>query len=149
GDAVAPASHGELQLSQVRRRLEPAYEPLVPHHLPLETGEVLALSRSPRSEELSQPVLAPELVPVAVVRDPEVAHSAPDGRGQHDHVKRRREGTPREPRRDQDSHRFRLAYVPTSWAVPRMCPCIAASTSFFWAAGRGCSVTSSAYNLKK
>src|SRR4029077_4264455 len=106
------------------------------------------LGRFPGSEELRQRVLAGQLVPVAGGCEPEVAHKPPDGCGQHDHVKRRREGPPGEPARDQDSHRFRLAYVPTSWAVPRMCPCIAASTSFFWAAGRGCSVTSSAYKLK-
>ena len=66
-----------------------------------------------------------------------------------DDVKRRREGEPSEGSSDQRAQRFRLAYVPTSCAIASVCPCIAASRSFFWAAERSCKVTSSAYSLKK
>src|SRR3989440_6543638 len=69
------------------RRLQPAYEQRVPHHLAFETGEILALRRPARTEQLRERVLTGELVPMAVVFAPEVAHHAPHGRGQHDDVK--------------------------------------------------------------
>src|SRR5207302_1089383 len=87
----------------------PRPPPRVPHHLPFETGEILALRRPARAEQLRERVLARELVPVAVVLDPEVAHHATHGRGQHDDVKRRRERDTREYDGERQSHRFRRA----------------------------------------
>src|SRR5207237_5318320 len=60
GDAVARPGHRELQLFQISRRLQPAYEERVPHHLTFETGEILALRRPARAVMLRESGLACE-----------------------------------------------------------------------------------------
>src|SRR5947208_14941313 len=130
---------------------EPADEQGVTRHVPDEAAEVLPLGRLSGAEQLRQGVLVGHLVPMAIVFDPEGAHEAAEAGGQDDHSNRR--GAPKnrthQPQRDQDSPRFCLAYVPISCAVPSTWPCMAASTSFFWAPALSFSGASSACNLKK
>src|SRR6267143_3498361 len=139
---------------------EAANEQRVARYVPYETAEVFPLGRLAGAEQLGQRILVGQLIPMTVVLDPERAHEAASLSGEDDDVKHRGAGSrerdpPLQPDHrdrhegDQHSHRFALAYVPMSWAEPSTCPCIAASTSFFWAPALSSSRVSSAYSLKK
>ncbi len=118
-DTVTVSCHRELQLFQGRRRLEPADEQRVALHLPSEAAQVFALGGFPRAEQLGQGVLAGELVPVAVVLDPDGAHEPSqlgreDDAGEHRRARRasrqrllsaRGQGRGRE-QGERDPHRF-------------------------------------------
>src|SRR5712691_10167860 len=142
--AVAVPRNRELQLFQMLRLHEPADEQGVARYLPHETAEVLPLRRLSGAEQLGQRVLVGQLVPMAVVFNPERAHEAPQVGGEGDDGERRgpwlRVGRYRSPlpapeqgahqrQRNQDPHRFDLPYVPMSCAEPRTWPSIAASKS--------------------
>src|SRR5438093_3913574 len=153
------AGNGELQLFQMFGVHEPAYEQRVTGHVAHQAAEVLPLRRLSGAEQLRQGVLVGELVPMSVVFDPEGAHEAAGlGREDDDAKQRRAVSGERYPhfishRERQEGehrlHRFCLAYVPISCVVPSTWPCIAASTSFFWAPALRLSRASRAYSLKK
>src|SRR6266566_7040042 len=112
-------------------------------------SQILELRRPPRAEQLSERVLAGELVPVPVVRHPHGAHHAAELGREHDHPERWDQRHPGEQRSAEPSHRFCLAYVPTSCAAPSTWPFIAASTSGLSAPALSFRAASSAYSLKK
>src|SRR5439155_12386192 len=137
---------------QVLRVHQATDEQRVARHVPHEAAEILPLRGLSGAEQLRQGVLVGELVPMSVVFDPEGAHEAARLGGEDDDGDLRLPAPKHrsdQPQRHQDSHRFDLAYVPMSCAVASTWPCIAASTSFFWAPALSFSGASSAYNLKK
>src|SRR5882762_66485 len=149
---LAVAGNGELQLLQMLGVNELAHEQRVTRHVPHEAAEVLPLRRLSGAEQLGQGVLVGQLVPMAVVCNPESAHQAAGLGGQDDDGERG--GTApkhrtHHPQRHQESHRFDLAYVPMSCAVASTWPSMAASTSFFCAPALSFRGASSAYSLKK
>src|SRR5256885_4763183 len=151
---LAVACYRELQLLQMLGVRDPADEQRVTRHLAHQAAEVLALRRLSGAEQLRQGVLVGQLVPMAVVFDPEGAHEAAGLGGEDDDGELGRplpapKNRSDQPQRDQHPHRFCLAYVPTSCAVASTWPWSAASTSFFCAPALSFSGASSAYSLKK
>ncbi len=131
---------------------QPADEQRVTDDVPHEAAEILELRRLAGAEQLRQGVLVGQLVPMTVVLDPESAHEAAGLGGEDDDLKRRLPAPKNRTHQrqcNQDPHRFDLAYVPMSCAVPSTWPSMAGSTSFFWAPALSFSGASSAYSLKK
>src|ERR1700716_4219451 len=71
---------------------ELAHEQRVTRHVPHEAAEVLPLRRLSGAEQLGQGVLVGQLVPMAVVFDPESAHEAARLGGEENNVEQRGEG---------------------------------------------------------